>query len=224
MLRAVFFDLDETLIDAAGCHHEASHRAFAKFGMDWDEALARTGPMFGRRMREILRLRRDALGVSEAAAPLEKLVALRESVYAGHFPNGVMLLPGAGEAMASVQAHGALAAIVSSSTHDTIERTLVHYGLSSLVKFVVGGDDVERGKPFPDCYEAAYRRVRSFAPVAKTDCLVVEDSSVGVTAAIAAGLPVCLVPLYPLAEDVRPAYTLTSLTEFPTLVARLAND
>ena len=54
MLSAVFFDLDETLIDADGCHREASRRAFAAFGMDWDAALTRTGPFFGRRMREIL--------------------------------------------------------------------------------------------------------------------------------------------------------------------------
>ena len=54
MLKGVFFDLDETLIDADGCHREASRRAFAAFGMDWDEAFRRTGPFFGRRMREIL--------------------------------------------------------------------------------------------------------------------------------------------------------------------------
>src|SRR5439155_43796 len=41
MLKGVFFDLDETLIDADGRHREASRRAFAAFGMDWDEALRR---------------------------------------------------------------------------------------------------------------------------------------------------------------------------------------
>src|SRR5206468_5416294 len=71
MLSGVFFDLDETLIDADGCHREASRRAFAAFGMDWDEALSRTGPFFGRRMREILEARRNALGVDELAAPVE---------------------------------------------------------------------------------------------------------------------------------------------------------
>ena len=73
MLSGVFFDLDETLIDADGCHREASRRAFAAFGMDWDEALSRTGPFFGRRMREILEARRNALGVDELAAPVEEL-------------------------------------------------------------------------------------------------------------------------------------------------------
>ena len=47
MLTGVFFDLDETLIDAAGCHREASCGAFAAFGMDWDEALRRTGRSSG---------------------------------------------------------------------------------------------------------------------------------------------------------------------------------
>jgi len=91
MLSGVFFDLDETLIDADGCHREASRRAFAAFGMDWDAALTRTGPFFGRRTREILKARRDALGVDELAAPLEELLVLREEHYVNLFPPGPAL-------------------------------------------------------------------------------------------------------------------------------------
>ena len=146
MLSGVFFDLDETLIDADGCHREASRRAFAAFGMDWDEALSRTGPFFGRRMREILEARRNALGVDELAAPVEELLVLRAEHYVNLFPAGVCLLPGAPEALASVRDHGGVAAIVSSSARATIALTVEHYGLSRLVSFVVGGDDVTRGK------------------------------------------------------------------------------
>ena len=222
MLSAVFFDLDETLIDADGCHLEASRRAFAAFGMDWDEALTRTGPFFGRRMREILAARRNALGMDELVAPVEELLVLREQHYVNLFPAGVCLLPGAPEAIASVREYGAVAAIVSSTARATIDLTVEHYGLSRLVSFVVGGDDVERGKPDPECYEAAYQRLQSFRLAAKNDCLVLEDSSVGVTAARSAGIPVCLIPRYPLAEPVHPEYTLASLEEFPGLVARLS--
>src|SRR6266850_5329812 len=221
MLSAVFFDLDETLIDADGCHREASRRAFAAFGMDWDEALTRTGPFFGRRMREILEARRNSLGVDELAAPLEELLALREEHYVNLFPAGVCLLPGAPEALASVRDCGAVAAIVSSSARATIALTLEHYGLSRLVSFVVGGDDVERGKPDPECYQVAHHRLQSYRSTAKHDCLVVEDSSVGVTAARSAGIPVCLISNYPLAEPVTSEYTLASLAAFPELVARL---
>src|SRR5437870_5138342 len=142
MLKGVFFDLDETLIDADGCHREASRRAFAAFGMDWDAALTRTGTFFGRRMREILEARRNALGVDESTAPLDALLALRWEHYVNLFPAGVCLLPGAPEAVASVSDHGAVAAIVSSSARATIALTIEHYGLSRLVSFVVGGDDV----------------------------------------------------------------------------------
>jgi beta-phosphoglucomutase-like phosphatase (HAD superfamily) len=185
MLSAVFFDLDETLIDADGCHREASRRAFAAFGMDWDAALTRTGPFFGRRMREILEARRDALGVDESTAPVDALLALRWEHYVDLFPAGVCLLPGASEAVASVSDHAAVAAD-------------------------------------PECYEVAYHRLQSFRLAAKHDCLVVEDSSIGVTAARSAGIPVCLIPRYPLAESVRSEYALTSLAEFPALVARLS--
>ena len=222
MLGGVLFDLDETLIDAGGCHREASRRAFAAFGMDWDEALRRTGPFFGRRMREILAARRDALGIAESAAPLSELLALRQHAYLEVFPAGVRLLPGAPQAVASVREHGAVAAIVSSSARVTIALTVEHYGLSRLVSFMIGGDDVEHGKPDPECYEVAYHHLQSFRSAAKHDCLVVEDSSVGVIAARSAGISVCLIPRYPLAEPVDPEYTLPSLEEFPGLVARLS--
>ena len=221
VLQAILFDLDETLIDAGGCHREASRRAFGAFGMDWDEALRRTGPFFGRRMREILAARRDALGVDERTAPLQELSSLREKHYVDFFPAGVCLLPGAREALASVSDHGAVAAIVSSSARATIALTVEHYGLSGLVSFVVGGDDVERGKPDPQCYEVAFSRLRSLRSAVKPDCLVVEDSSVGVTAARSAGLPVCLIPRYTLAESVMAEYTLGSLEKLPGLLARL---
>src|SRR6266566_4772169 len=222
MLSAVFFDLDETLIDADGCHREASRRAFAAFGMDWDAALTRTGPFFGRRMREILEARRNALGVDDSTAPLDALLALRWEHYVDLFPAGVCLLPGAPEAVASVSDHGAVAAIVSSSARATIALTIEHYGLSRLVSFVVGGDDVARGKPDPECYEVAHHRLQSFRLAAKHDCLVVEDSFVGVTAARSAGIPVCLIPHCQPAEPMRSEYALTSLVEFPGLVARLS--
>src|SRR5438445_10443571 len=118
MLSAVFFDLDETLIDADGCHRAASRRAFAAFGMDWDEAFRRTGPFFGRRMREILEARRNALGVSEVAAPVDKLVVLREEHYVNLFPAGVCLLPGARAQGASVRGNVAGEAMLTSSAED----------------------------------------------------------------------------------------------------------
>jgi len=222
VLRAAFFDLDETLIDAGDCHREASRQAFAAFGMDWDEAFRRTGAFFGRRMKDILEMRRDALGIGEGAVPIEELVTLRETHYVSLFPAGVCLLPGAREAVASVGKHGAVAAVVSSTARATIELTLEHYELSRLVAFVVGGDEVARGKPAPECYERAHQVLQAFKSAAKDECLVAEDSSAGVTAARLAGLPVCLIPRYPLAEPVTPEYTLASLSEFPALVAHLA--
>jgi HAD superfamily hydrolase (TIGR01509 family) len=136
------------------------------------------------------------IGTRESTAPVDALLALRWEHYVDLFPAGVCLLPGASEAVASVSDHAAVVAIVSSSARATIALTMEHYGLSRLVSFVIGGDDVTRGKPDPECYEVAYHRLQPFRLAAKHDCLVVEDSSVGVTAARSAGIPVCLIPRY----------------------------
>jgi len=221
VLRAVFFDLDETLIDAGLCHLEAGVRAFAHFGMDYAEAKRLTGNFYGMRMTEIMAARRDRLGLTEEQAPAAELNRLREQFYAELLPTHVSLLPGAADAVAAAAAVGPVA-VVSSETSPGIEAVLRRFGLAKHVAFVVGGDHVTLGKPDPECYELAWRKVQRLQPALKADCLVVEDSGTGAKAAIAAGLPVCLVPMVAPTHMVEPNYTLESLLDLPTLLTWLS--
>ncbi len=131
------------------------------------------------------------------------------------------LLPGAADALAAAAAVGPVA-VVSSETSPGIEAVLQRFGLAKHVAFVVGGDHVTRGKPDPECYELAWRKVQRLQPAVKSDCLVVEDSGTGAKAAQAAGLPVGLGPAAAPTGLVEPEYTLASLLELPTLLTWLS--
>lgn len=224
MLKAVFFDLDETLIDGNPCHLEAGVRAFSEWNMDYAAARKLTGSFSGIRMSEILAVRRDALGLNEQDVPIDALMAARVHHYLHLIPSHVQLMPSARAAMEAAKGFGAVLLVVSSEVTLCIQAVLRQFDLEDLVTCVVGGDDVERGKPAPDCYELAFARLQALCGAAKEECLAVEDSRAGGAAALAAGLRLCLVPspYEPIVNGLTPHYRLASLAEFPALVQALA--
>ena len=91
-------------------------------------------------------------------------------------------------------------AIATSSGHGSVERHLAPSGLLRRFDTVVAAGDYERGKPHPDPFLAAARRLG----VAPADCLALEDSHNGVRAAAAAGMMTVMVPdLLPATREMR---------------------
>lgn len=223
-IRAVFFDLDETLIDARSCHLEANRLTFEDFGLDYARARAIAGDFVGMRLVDSLAARRDALGVREADLPVQRLMERREAHYLRLLPETGTLLSGAKEAVLDVRQRGLIPAVVSSSTLRVIREVFNLFGLANVPAFVVAGDEVARGKPHPESYELAFDRLAAVGDVGKHEVLVVEDSASGVRAGQSAGLPVCLVPYDPPSADVNPEYRLSSLVELPELLERLRSE
>ena len=101
---------------------------------------------------------------------------------------GVGLRPGAREWLAWVAARGLPLAVATSSGRELAEERLGE--LAGLFGAVVTRSEVARGKPHPDLYLEAARRLG----VAPGRCLALEDSPTGARAAIAAAMPVVIVP------------------------------
>ena len=99
------------------------------------------------------------------------------------------LIPGAVEAVRGVAEHWPVA-IASSSNPELIEVVLATARLDDVVQVVVSSQEVARGKPAPDVYLEAARRLG----VAPTGCAAVEDSENGIRSAKAAGMLVIAVP------------------------------
>jgi HAD superfamily hydrolase (TIGR01509 family) len=159
----------------------------------------------------------DQLGVALAPGEISDLVvAQMGKLYEQHLP----LLEGAREAVMALAERWPLG-LASSSNREIIELVLDLSGLADCFAVTVSSEEVPHGKPAPDVYLEAARRLHVTPP----ECVAVEDSSNGIRSAAAAGMTVLALPNrdYPpapealaLAEDV-----LDSLTELP---GRLAPD
>jgi HAD superfamily hydrolase (TIGR01509 family) len=103
---------------------------------------------------------------------------------------GVPAKPGLTELLALLAGHGIPTAVATSTERENADLTLRVSGLAGRFRAVVTGDQVSRGKPAPDIYLEAARRLN----VPPASCLALEDSGHGIQSARAAGMRTMLVP------------------------------
>ena len=106
-----------------------------------------------------------------------------------HYKEGLPLIPGAVEAVRRLGARWPIG-LASSSNREVIDAVLEEAGLDEVIRVSVSSEEVARGKPAPDVYLEAVRRMG----VAPALAAAVEDSSNGLRSARAAGLRVVAVP------------------------------
>ena len=119
----------------------------------------------------------------------ERIVDLIVADLLARYRRDLPLLPGAVDAVRRLAAHWPLA-VASSSNRVVIEEVLDRSGLRACFDAIVSSEEVAHGKPSPDVYLAATRRLG----VPARDCAAVEDSANGIRAAAAARLHVVVVP------------------------------
>ena len=183
-VEAVVFDLDGVLIQTEEIWDEVRETYIRRRGGRYDEAAQRA--MMGMSSVEWSRFISDELGV--AAVPEEisdDVVALMLARYGERLP----LIDGAGEAVERLAAVWPLA-IASSSNRPLIDAVLELSGLASHFAATVSSEEVPRGKPSPDVYLEAARRLG----VAPERCVAVEDSHSGIRSAKEAGMHVVAIP------------------------------
>ncbi|MBK1713802.1 HAD family hydrolase [Rubrivivax gelatinosus] len=176
---ALLFDLDGTLIDSMPIHHEAWRRWHAELGLPFDD-----GGFFvataGRVNDEILRELFPAMPDAERARLAERKEALYREAAAGT----LALVPGARELLVAARAAGFKLAVCTASPLANVQVAFERFALDSLVDTLTSPADGLRGKPHPDIFLEAARRLG----VAADDCLVFEDAPLGVEAAGRAGM------------------------------------
>jgi len=174
---AFLFDLDGVVVDSMPVHEIAWRQYLASVGAGWDDLPAR---MHGRRNDEIVL---DFLGLTADQKSVEEHGAAKERLYRELMRDRLehQLVPGLRRFLE--QAAGAPTGLASNAERANIDFVLDGAGLRGHFRVIVDGSQVERPKPAPDIYLRAARELG----VAPGDCIVFEDSPVGIAAARAAG-------------------------------------
>jgi HAD superfamily hydrolase (TIGR01509 family) len=151
--------------------------------------------MMGMSSIEWSRYMRDVVGLEEEPEDISAEVVRRlEERYRTEIP----LIPGAEQAVERLAARWPLA-LASSSNRELIDLVLTESGLGRFFRASVSSEEVARGKPAPDVFLEAARRLDT----APTRCAAIEDSENGILAAKAAGMRTIAIPnpQYPPHED-----------------------
>jgi beta-phosphoglucomutase family hydrolase len=176
--KAVLWDMDGVLVDTAPFHYQAWRELFAGQRKDLtDEEFRRT---FGLRNDAILRVNLGDM----PAERLRELGRRKEELFRAAIRGRVEPLPGAVALVRRLRANGVKTAVVSSAPRENVETLLEALGLSDAFDTVVAEEDAERGKPDPQGYLAAAKRLDE----RPEDCVVIEDAPGGVEAAKRAGM------------------------------------
>ena len=192
-VEAVVFDLDGVIVDSEHVWDEVREQLARERGGRWHDR-AQTD-MMGMSSPEWSRYMHDVIGLTESPAEIDEEVVRRMlDRYAERLP----LIDGAVDAVARLAASFRLG-LASSSNRSVIDAVLDVSGLAPLFGATVSSEEVARGKPAPDVFLEAARRL----DVPAGRCAAIEDSGNGIRAAHAAGMRVLAIPnlRYPPPDD-----------------------
>jgi HAD superfamily hydrolase (TIGR01509 family) len=184
VIEAVVFDLDGVLLQTEELWDEVraglARERGGKYGPEAQRA------MMGMSSLEWSQYMHDEVGVPDSPKQISAEVVRR---LAARYRTELPLIPGAVEAVRRIAERWPLG-LASSSNRLLIELALELAGIQHLFKAVVSSEEVARGKPAPDVYLEAARRLG----VAAERCAAVEDSHSGIRSAKAAGMRVVAIP------------------------------
>ncbi|HEY5478398.1 MAG TPA: HAD family phosphatase [Gaiellaceae bacterium] len=183
-LEAVVFDMDGVLVDSEEIWDEARRDLALERGLAWPESAQHE--MMGMSSLEWSRYMHERVGLAETPEEISAEVVRRlEDLYWRHLP----LLEGAVQAVERMAKRFRLG-LASSSNRPIIELVLELAAIADRFEVTVSSEEVARGKPAPDVYLEALRRME----VAPARAAAIEDSTNGLLAARAAGMFVVAVP------------------------------
>ena len=212
-LRAVIFDLDGVLADSEPWWNEIDAKLLAEHGVTYRGEYHRD--VLGVSYRVAVEFYKKAF---DLAVSIEELMRRRGEIATEFFANRVGLFPSVKTTLERLREMKVRLAVATSSVGASARPFLDRHELTPFFDVIVTGDEIERGKPDPDIYLRAAKKLGIGADA----CLVIEDSLSGIAAGKAAGMRVAAIPdrRFVDAHDYEKEadYVLGNLSEIPALV------
>ena len=205
-LQAIIFDLDGLMADSEPLAEWAWNQVLKQYGHKLDAQI----------LQSILGLRvidsaRDLCQHFHLPISPKEAAGARDRLFLQAVPSQLQACPGLFALLEELETHGMPLGIATSGHKEYVELALQTLGIQERFRAIARGDEVERGKPDPEVYLLAASRLR----VDPSECLVLEDAPLGVTAALAAGMLCVAVPnpRIPTSEFTAAHHVFSSLVE-----------
>ncbi|MFD8151123.1 HAD family hydrolase [Streptomyces sp. NPDC059720] len=190
---SVIFDLDGTLVDSEPNYFEAGRQTLAAYGVP-DFTWKDHERYVGISTRETVADWKDRYALP---ATVEELLAATNRRYLELARSGTRAYPEMRGFVELLAADGVPMAVASGSSPEAVAAVLTGTGLDAHLRTAVSADEVAHGKPAPDVFLEAARRLGA----SPADCVVLEDAAPGAAAAHAAGMRCIAVPYVPAQAD-----------------------
>jgi beta-phosphoglucomutase family hydrolase len=208
--RAFIFDMDGTLVDNMGYHAEAWLALFDSLGIHLkaDDFQRRTA---GKTNPEILRI---FTGRDLSDAEVQALSIQKEMFYRDLYRPHLKTIPGLLPFLEKVREHKIPMGLATAAGKENITFVLKGLQLEAFFNTIVGADDIQNGKPDPEIFLKSANRL-NFPP---EDCIVFEDSLLGIEAAYRAGMRAVFITTSHLAGELSShSAVLLSVPDFSVL-------
>ena len=214
--HAVIFDLDGVLADSEPWWNQIDAKLLAQYGVSYRGEYHRN--VLGVNYRLAVEFYKNVFHIS---ASVDELMRRRGEIATDFFANDVGLFSSAKATLEQLRDMKLPLAVATSSVSASARPLLDRTGIRSLFRVVITGDEVQRGKPHPDIYLRAAKKLG----ISPEGCLVIEDSLAGLAAGKAANMRVAAIPdrrfVDPREYEKKADYVLGSLLEIPNLIRQV---
>lgn len=181
MIKAVIYDLDDLMVNSDPLHARAWEILMSRHGFAFsDLPEAERSKFIGMRVIDIMK---ELVSTLKLDVDLDSFYKERNQIFLALVKEELTLMPGLRESLDLFTEQKIPLAIASSGTKEYINAVLDRFKLRGYFKVIISGDDINVGKPHPETYITAAKKL-GFDP---KDCLVLEDATHGITAAKDAG-------------------------------------
>lgn len=177
--KAIICDMDGVIVDSMPYHFLAWYEALRPLGVSVScfDVYTREGERWEKSLEDFLK---DS-GISPSKRIFKRVFMARKKLFRNRFKRFVF--KGAKEFLVCLKRKGYLLGMVTATTKDGIKEILPA-NIERLFDFVVTGDCVKKGKPYPEPYLKAAKGLK----VRPEECVVIENAPYGVTSAKRAGM------------------------------------